>query len=76
MVAKWEGYVGGIDWEYEINRCKLLYIEWINNRVLLYSTGNNIQYPVINKIMKRMKRIYMYNRITLINSRNEHTENK
>ena len=25
-----------------------LYIEWINNKVLLYSTGNYIQYPVIN----------------------------
>ena len=24
------------------------YIEWINNKVLLYSTGNYIQYPVIN----------------------------
>ena len=22
--------------------------EWINNKVLLYSTGNYIQYPVIN----------------------------
>ena len=29
-------------------RCKLLYIEWINNKVLLYSTGNYIQYPMIN----------------------------
>ena len=28
--------------------CKLLYIEWINNEVLLYSTGNYIQYPEIN----------------------------
>ena len=39
---------GGMDWEFEISRCKLLYIEWINNMVLLYSTGNYIQYPVIN----------------------------
>ena len=31
-----------------ISRCKLLYIEWINNKVLLYSTGNYIKYPVIN----------------------------
>ena len=29
-------------WEFGINRCKLLYIESINNRVLLYSTGNYI----------------------------------
>ena len=33
---------GGMDWEFGINRCKLLYIEWINNEVLLYSTGNYI----------------------------------
>ena len=39
---------GGIEWEVGISRCKLLYIEWINNKVLLYSTGNYIQYPVIN----------------------------
>ena len=31
-----------------ISRCKLFYIGWINNKVLLYSTGNYIQYPVIN----------------------------
>ena len=32
-----------------ISRCNLLYIKWINNKVLLYSTGNNIQHPVINQ---------------------------
>ena len=26
-----------------------IYTEWINNKVLLYSTGNDIQYPVINQ---------------------------
>ena len=25
-----------------------LYIEWINNKVLLYSTENYIQYPMVN----------------------------
>ena len=30
-----------------IRRCKLLYVKQINNKVLLYSTGNYIQYPVI-----------------------------
>ena len=30
-----------------VSRCKLIYIGWIN-KVLLYSTGNYIQYPVIN----------------------------
>ena len=39
---------GGREWEFGISRCKLLYIGWINNKVLLYSTGNYIQYTVIN----------------------------
>ena len=48
VVAKGEGVGGGIYWEFGMSRCKLLYIGWINNKVLLYSTGNYIQYPVIN----------------------------
>ena len=42
------GVGGGRNWEFEISRCKLLYAGWINSKVLLYSTGNNIQYLVIN----------------------------
>ena len=38
---------GGMEWEFGISRCKLLYREWKNNKVLLYRTGNYIQYPVI-----------------------------
>ena len=37
-----------MDWEFRISRCKLVHIGCINNKVLLYSTGNYIQYPVIN----------------------------
>ena len=33
---------GGKDWEFGISRCKLLYIGWINHKVLLYNTGNYI----------------------------------
>ena len=43
-----------------ISRCKLLYTEWINNEVLLYSTGNYIQYPVIDGNGKDYKKsVYM-----------------
>ena len=35
----------GIDWEFGVGRCKLLHLEWINNKVLLYSTGHYIQSP-------------------------------
>ena len=40
-----KGLVGRreLDWEFGISRC----IEWMN-KILLYSTGNYIQYPVIN----------------------------
>ena len=43
-----EGVGAGMEWEVGVSRCKLLFIEWINNKVLLYSTGNCTQYPVIN----------------------------
>ena len=48
VVAKGEGSEGGMEWEFGISRCELLYTGWINNKVLLYSTGNYSQYPVIN----------------------------
>ena len=48
MVAKGEEHVGGMDGEFGISRGKLLYKGWIHNKVLLYNTGNYIQYPVIN----------------------------
>ena len=39
---------GGKDWESGISRGKLLYIGWINNKVILYSTGNCTHYSVTN----------------------------
>ena len=39
MVAKGEGDGKRMEWEVRLSRCKLLYIEWINNKVLLYHTG-------------------------------------
>ena len=38
---------------------KLLYREWINNKVPLYSTGNYIQYPVIHKNGKEYEKKYI-----------------
>ena len=48
MVAEGEDGGGGMDWELGISRCKLLYIGWINNKVLLNRIESYIQYPVIN----------------------------
>ena len=51
---------GGKDWELGITRCKLLYIGWIKNKVLLYSTENYIQHPVINHNGKEYEKVYIY----------------
>ena len=48
VVAKEEGVGGGIKWEVGVSRCKLLYIAWLNNKVLLSSTENYTQYPMVN----------------------------
>ena len=42
------GCGGGMNCEFAISRCQLLYVERVNNEILLYYTGNYIQYPVIN----------------------------
>ena len=47
MVAKGEGFRGGVKQEVGLSRWKLLYIEWINTKASLYDTENHIQYPVI-----------------------------
>ena len=46
-----------MEWEFGVSRCKLLHLEWINNKVLIYSTGNYSQYPVINQYGKEYKKI-------------------
>ena len=53
------GQRGGKDWEFGISRCKLVYIGWIN-KVLLYSAGNYIQYPVTNHDGKEYEKEYIY----------------
>ena len=58
-VAK--GLGGGKDWVFGASRCRLLYIGWINNKVLLYSTGNYIQSLGMNPNGKEYgKSIYIY----------------
>ena len=47
------------DWESGVSRCKLVYTGWINNKVLLYTTGNYIQYPVINHNGKEYENEYI-----------------
>ena len=66
VIAKGQGAGEGLDWEFGVGRYKLLYIEWLKNKFLLHSTGNSIQYSMINHngkeyFLKRMcVYIYMY----------------
>ena len=58
-----EGWREGIVKEFGIGMYTLLYLKRITNKVLLYSTGSYIQYPVINHNGKDCTKecIYMYN---------------
>ena len=51
---------GGINEEFGISRYTLLYIKEINNKDLLYNTGNCIQYLVITYNGKESEKEYMY----------------
>ena len=59
------GWAGGrrMNWEFGVGRCKPLHLEWVNDKVLLYSTGNYIQSPGINHNGKEYKKecLYVYN---------------
>ena len=46
----------GMDWEFGISRCKRLHLEWINNKVLTYGTGNYIQSSGRNHNGKQYKK--------------------
>ena len=51
----------GLDWEFGMSRCKLVYTEWINIKVLLCSTGNYTQYSVIDHNGKEYeKHVYVW----------------
>ena len=55
---------GGIHQASGINIYTPLYIKQINSKVLLYSTGYYIQYPVINRNGKGYEKVYVYICIT------------
>ena len=57
-------------WEFGVNRCKLLHLEWMGSEVLLYTTGNCIQSLVMEDNMRKRMYVYMYEWITLLYSRN------
>ena len=70
-----------MEWIVEVSRCKLLFMEWINNKVLLYSSENYFQYPMINHngkeyLRKRMnhfaieQKVAQYYKSTILQQKN------
>ena len=49
VVTKEDGNSRGMDWEFGLSWCELLYMEQINSMVLMFSSGIYIQHPVISK---------------------------
>ena len=53
----------GMEWELEVSRCKLSYMQGMKNKALLYSTETYIQCPTINHNGKEYLKsvcIYIY----------------
>ena len=62
MIAKGDGAGEKMEWQCGVRRCKLSYMEWINNKVLLCSTENHSQSPMINHkgILKKRMCVCVY----------------
>ena len=41
-LPNWRGGVCGKDWDLGGNRCKILHLEWVSNKILLYNMGKYI----------------------------------
>ena len=50
----------GINWEFVISKYTLLYIKYVINKDLLYSTGNYIQYLVVTYNGKEPEKKYIW----------------
>ena len=49
-----------MDWEFGVNICRLLSLEWIRNEVLLCSTGNYVLSLMMEHDNVRNKNVHMY----------------
>ena len=60
VVAKGDGGRIRTDWERGVSRRKQWHLEWINNKFLLYSTGNHVQSPGMNHKEKNIEKEGLY----------------
>ena len=55
-----------MDWECGVSRCKLLQLEWMDNEVLLYSTGSCIQSLAVEHDGGYEKKEFLFKKFLLI----------
>ena len=61
----------GMDWDSGVSRFTLLHLEWISNKILLYSPGNYYLVTCGNMMGDNVrKRIYIIDWVALLYSRN------
>ena len=56
MVTRREGWGRGIVTEFGIDMYPLLYLKWITDKDLLYSTGNSAQYFITSSLGKEFEK--------------------
>ena len=55
-----KGGGSAMGWEFGVNRCELLPLEWISNEILLCSTGNYVWSLMMEHDNVRKKNTYIY----------------
>ena len=58
----------GMDWEFGLNRCRLLPLEWISNEILLYSTRTYVLSLMMDHDNRREKSVCMCDWVTFLYS--------
>ena len=60
MIGKGDGVGGGMNEELRLGRCKLLYVEWLDNKVLLYIAQGTIVNILQQTIMNEYEKMHIY----------------
>ena len=55
-----EGGGSGMNWEFGVNRYKLLPLEWISDEILMYSIGNYVQLLMMEHDNKIKNNVQMF----------------
>ena len=60
VIGKGDGVGGGMNEEFQLSRCKLLYVEWLDNKVLLYIAQGTRVNILQQTIMNEYEKMHIY----------------